>query len=265
MCEMKKMLVVLTVCLMGVVAQAGTFLDDFSSGDLSGYTLSVLNQNSTDAPAVSFTSTGGAIQVTKGTSTANKAEQVVFLRNNSLGVGEILRVDKKAVTMVGTANYYADFGLAICYTQDPPDKALGVSADVRKDMMAIYLKATYSNIGYCGYDGATGIVSLGSSSGVYGGTQAEKDAMYATVTGLFIRRASLNTFVLGYSAAAGDVTAATFTVTNTDIGNAVGFWGDMRYPSTAYGDLDNLRIVPEPATLAMLGLGALGLLKRRKA
>jgi hypothetical protein len=262
--EMKKMLVLLVMCLMGVIAQASTFIDDFSSGDLSAYTLSVLNQNSTDAAAVSFTSTGGAIQVNKGTSTAGKAEQVVFLRNNSLGVGETLRVNKQAVTKVGTANYYADFGIAICNTADPADKALNVSQDVRKDMMAIYLKATYSNIGYCGYDGTTGTTSLGSSSGVYGGTQAEKDAIYATVTGLYISRTSLTTFDLGYSIGSLDTKAVTFTVTNTDIGNGVGFWGDMRYGTTTYGDLDNLRIVPEPATLVLLGLGGL-LLKRRHA
>jgi hypothetical protein len=262
--KMKKLCVLLIVCLMSVAAQAVLFIDDFADTSLAEYTLSVVNQNSTDNAAVSFASPSGALQVSKGASTANKAEQVLFLRDEDLGVGEILRVDKQAVTMRGTANFYADFGIAICYTADPPDKTPNISQDVRRDMVAIYLKSTYSNIGYCAYDTATGIASIGSSSGIWGGTDAEKDALYAATTGLFISRTSLTTVDIGYSTATGDTVAKTLTFTNTDIGNAVGFWGDMRYPDTTYGDLDNLRIVPEPATMLLLGIGSILALRRRK-
>jgi len=264
---MKKIGLLLMVCLMGVAVQAGPvgLVDDFGDTSLAEYTLSVVNQNSTDNAAISFASPSGALQVSKGASTANKAEQVLFLRGDySLGVGEILRVDTQAVTKRGTASFYADFGIAICYTADPPDKTPNVSQDVRRDMIAIYLKSTYSNIGYCAYDTATGTASIGSSSGIWGGTDAEKDALYASVTGLFISRTSLTTVDIGYSTATGDTVAKTLTFTNTDIGNAVGFWGDLRYPNTTYGDLDNLRITPEPATMALLGIGSILALRRRK-
>jgi hypothetical protein len=253
MLKMKKMLAVLAVCLMGVAAQA-VLLDDFSSGDLSAYTKTViLDQNA--GFEVSFVSTGGALQVTKSSNTA--AEQVLFLRNSSLGIGEILRVDKNAVKV----GVYADFGIAVAKSLTDPAQIVYTSGTVssRANYVAIYMKGQYANLGTIGWNTA----QVYSSSGIWTGkTDAELQALFATVTGLYIKRLDADSLEAGYTTATGDVLARVYD--GIDAGGAVGFFADVRAVTT-YGDLDNLRVVPEPATLMMLGLGALGLLKRRKA
>jgi PEP-CTERM motif len=252
-----KLIDVFLICVSMMVitssAQAAAFLDDFSTGDLSAYTLSVVNMNSTQTPAVSFVSNSGAIQVAKGTPGTN-AEQVLFLRNNSLDVGETLRVDTSCVTNPN----YADFGIAVSYTVDPVDRAAGLSQDVRTDEISLYMKSQTNNIGYVGFDSPTGILNMGSSSGAVSGMTA---AQFAAVTGLYITRTSSTTFDLGYDTTllSGDQLLKTFTVTNTAIGNAVGFYADLRATQDPYGNLDNLRVVPEPATAVMALLGFLGM------
>lgn len=255
---MKKISVLLTVCLMGVAAQATTYpimVDDFANVGLGEYTQNwVLEQSGYHG--VSFASPSGALQVSKEADTG--AEQVLFLRDDyHLAVGEMLRIDKIAVK----GSVYVDFGIALAAIEDIPDCIwTSGTADARQNYVTIYLKASYANIGYVGFDGTT---NMGSSSGIFGGTQAEKDALYATVTGLFISQTAAGVYDLGYTTAAGDTVAKTFTMTNTAIGTALGFYADVR-ATTTYGDLDNLRIVPEPATMLLLGIGSILALRRRK-
>lgn len=58
--------------------------------------------------------------------------------------------------------------------------------------------------------------------------------------------------------------AHSMDVANTAVGNAIGLYSDMREVNT-FGTFDDLEIIPEPATIVLLGLGGLSLLRRKRA
>jgi len=207
-------------------------VDDFSDTDLSEYTQTlVLDQNATSD--ISFASPAGALQVTKSAGT--EAEQVLLLRDDfTLAVDEILRVD---LNYMGTTR--ADIGIAVAATKTPTpliyDGGVGGTQATREDYAAVYVEADANNL-----------------KGIYlNGTDVGQDTIFAggfgtlangDVVGLYIRRDSPNDFALGYTTAGGgDTDFATQSLTNTAIGNAIGFFGDVRSVTT-FGDLDNLRI-----------------------
>jgi len=248
--SVKRISVLLIVCLLAVSTQAYPIMvDDFANTGLGEYTLNWMLEQS-GYHGITFASPSGVLQVSKEADSG--AEQVSLLRDDySLAVGEILRVDTSGAD-IPSDGPYADFGIAVAKIEDLPDCAwTSGTADARDGYLAVYLKPKYDSIGWAGYDGG----NVGSSSGV--------GVTWADITGLYISRTSDTTFEGGYTTAAGYTKLVDWTVTNTDIGNAIGFYADVRN-TTTYGDLDNLRIVPEPATLTMLGLGASLILRRRK-
>lgn len=229
----------------GAVAHA-TIIDDFSTTTLSpAYTqTAVLDQGATRNVAYGSPS-GGLVAVSTG---ADGAEQVLLLRSDaSVAVGQILRAD---VALLGSG-LNQDLGIALAATATPTITNLNGSQ--RSDYIFIGFRGDQTHIIANGFNGTAGI----GTNQVFGLTN---------MSGLFIYRTSPTTFIMGYNDNGGpDVNAFTFTVANTNIGNAVGFYTDMRASNTV-GTLDNLRIdtVPEPASLGLLGLGAMALIARRK-
>ncbi len=251
---MKKLVVVLLVCVMGVAAQA-VLVDDFSDTDLSEYTLSRVNDGNTEGN-VSFASAAGDLRLSY--SGSNSHEQVLFLRDDyTLGVGEMLlaNVDQ------GAATWDRDLGIAVGFTETPTALADGESGDVRTSYVEVCLRSSGQVSSYA-RDGSTN-----ENSGV-------KDV--TGVTALFIERLAAATFQVGYFVGGTKYTDLTilwqgstplpaYEITTDTPGAAVGIYADARAAITESpsGILD-LQIVPEPATMLLLGMGSLLGLRKRK-
>ena len=252
---MKRISLIFIAGSLAVAAQA-QLIDDFNTPGLSEYTQTVVLQNGASSGIV-FSDSTGALTLSKASGTS--PEQVLFLRNDfSLSVGQTLRVDTISQISDGTVT---DFGLAISALVNPPAAVwTGANVSTRQDYINVYLKRQTGAIGYIGFNGTT---QQFSSSGV---TPVPD---FASVTGLFITRTASDSFDLGYSTASGDTSLFSATGMPTTIGNALGFYADVR-SVTSYGTLDNLRLtaVPEPASATLLALGgisALVLVFRRRA
>jgi len=237
--QVKTISALLAACLAGASAQA-QLIDDFSDAGLAEYTLSKVLDQGDGTSNIGFSSLAGALQATStGTS---GAEQVLFLRNDfSLAVGSVLRADVNW-TLSGSQ----DLGIALATTATPSSLANGAAGDVRSDYVLAAIRNTADHVVGTGLNGTTG---FNINPQAQGG---------AAAIGLYVARTSATTFEIGYDKGAGDVFLRTLTVGNTAIGNAVGFYADMRADGTI-GTLDNLRIevIPEPGTISILSLGGL--------
>ncbi|QDU54822.1 PEP-CTERM sorting domain-containing protein [Aeoliella mucimassa] len=237
------------VAAMAIANQASAaVIDDFSSDSSGDYIQSlVLDQNATGDTVLDIA--GGVARVTKSAGT--EAEQNVFLRSDyGIAVGETLRVDVNVPAVGGNQ----DFGIAIATTDDPADAVwTSGTADARQGILYSYVKAGSGQVRTDGYDAATG-AGLGNFSA---------DVDVTTVTGLYITRTGPLMFDAGYTTASGDALINSYLVDSADFGSAVGFYSDMRAVATL-GEFDNLRVVPEPSTLLLAGLGLAGLAVARR-
>ncbi len=218
----------------------GQLITDFSSTDLSAWTDTRILKATGGAPDNVYTweVSGGMLQI--NTTTYGGIEQFALTRTDfPLNVGFELQANFSA-NSTGTQ----DIGLYV--------GAGHPTADVRADYVNIYVRDNgqlYSR----GFDGSSEL----SLSG--GGTHP--------VDTLFIARIDTTVFELGWYENGERNVLTTRTMANADIGNAVGFYADVRNAGTV-GSLDNLSIVPEPSTYALLfGAAVLGFVvyRRRRA
>lgn len=227
-------------------------VDNFNDLSLSEYTLTRVLDNAAAAANISFSSSTGSL-VASYTGGTNAAEQVVLLRNDhSLGVGELLTVDVAQAISLSEM----DFGIAVASTKTPTPIVNGGDIDTRDTMQwaAIYVRPTQNAVRSLSYNGIGG----DSSTGVL-------TAVENTVAKLWIRRDTSTEFTLGYINTS-NVSFTSKTVTlSSSVGNAIGFYADLRANGGTLGGLDNLTIVPEPSS-SMLALffGTSLMLRRRR-
>ena len=235
---MKKLVAVLLVCVLGVAAQA-TIIDDFEDGDVSDYTTVVmLDNNGGVSNTAALEAVGGQWQVT--TSAYDGIEQAAYIKAGYvLNVGEELQLD------------YADNG---------GNRAGGIFVGL---MPTVNVRANYVNV-YCetatkvysrGFDGTTEFADYNPG--------ASSDIGYDT---LFIKRYGTNDFEVGFYL--NGIKYIMYDRTDLSFGDAgedlvIGLYTDIRDAGTI-GAGDNLAIVPEPATMILLGLGSLLGLRKRK-
>jgi len=234
--KMKKLSVLMLVCVMAVAAQA-VLIDDFEDGTLTEYTSTViLDANGGNSNTAAWQISGGDLQL--NTSAYDGIQQYAMIYSGlSLAVGEELQVD---LTHTGASQ---DIGLYVGGTTPV--------AGTRYDYIAMYARVSSGNnqLFTRGFDG-------GSEYGLVGNWGP---VSYDT---LFIARTGVNTYEAGWYLAGVRNILATRTPAFANDADVVGFYADVRATGVLC-NLDNLRIVPEPATLALLGLGGL-LLRKRK-
>jgi hypothetical protein len=232
---MKKIAVMLAVCVMAAGAQA-VIVEDFS-GDLSEWTSTVILDNNGGASNIAaWQISGGALQL--NTTAFDGIEQYAFIRSDlSLAVGEELRVD----VIVG-ATGSQDIGLYVGGTEP--------QTGVRQDYIAMYRRNS-GQLFSRGFDGTTeyGLV----------GDWTEN----IPITQLFIARTGENTYEAGWYNGTVRNVLVTRTPAMANAGTVIGFYADVRGAGVV-GSLDNLQIVPEPATMALMGLGVLMFARKRK-
>jgi hypothetical protein len=231
---MKKACVLMLLGMMGVAAQA-VLIDDFS-GDLSAYTSTVILDNNGGASNVSsWQIVDGVLQL--NTTTYDGIEQYAFIRSGlTLGVGQELQAD----VVVG-ATGSQDIGLYVGGTTP--------QTGVRMDYIAMY-RRNNGQLFSRGFDGTTEYALAGNWTN------------NIPIDTLFIARTAENTFEAGWYYNGERTVLVTRTPSYANAATFIGFYADVRGAGVV-GSLDNLRIVPEPATMALLGLGALLAARKR--
>jgi hypothetical protein len=245
----------LTICGSAALAGPIGVVDDFNSPGLGEYTLTRVLDNGVAESNVSFSDTSGALVASYG-GTINQPEQVLFLRNDAtLGVGEKLVVD--VAQAVSTSQM--DFGIAVSATATPTGVSNPTPTDTRglTNWLAVYVRPSQDSVRVTSSISGTVV----TATGVLGSVET-------AVSKLFIERLSTTSFAVGYiNTSAVSFTNTTVNFTATDVGSAIGFYGDLRAAGGVLGGLDNLRIIPEPTAglLALIGIGGLVSLRKRSA
>jgi len=228
---------VMSLALGGSAVVAGPIglIDDFS-GDLSAYTSTrILDANGGGSNTYAWQISGETLEI--ATTSYDGIEQTALTRTDySLDVGEELQADYSGNNLDSQ-----DIGLYV--GSGTP------TMDVRADYVNVYIR----NNGQVFSRGFNGSSELSLSGG---GTPA--------LDTLFIAHTGAGEFELGYYEAGTRNVLTTRTGLNGITGGAIGFYSDVRAAGVR-GNLDNLRIVPEPACclLVTLGLFGVGLFRSR--
>lgn len=229
-----------TGLLVGGQAHAGMMglISDFNLG-VGGFTSTRILDNPPASLNVGAFGTSGSGALQYQTTTYVGIEQHALTTTAvTLAVGEELQADfAPAYTGV------QDIGLYVGAGHPTPD--------VRANYVNIYVRNN-GQVFSRGFNGASEFPLSG------GGTPA--------LTSLFIARTAVDVFELGYYNGLARTVMTTRTIAGGNaagIGNSVGAYVDIRGLGIV-GGLDNLRLIPEPSSFALVGLAGLALGYRRR-
>lgn len=219
---------------MATTNALGTLIDDFSDASLAEYTSTViLDANGGGSNVAAWQSPSGTLELV--TSEYEGIEQYAFIRSGlSLAVGEEVQVD------LAHSGASQDLGLYVGGTTPV--------TGTRQDYVAMYARGN-GQVFSRGFDGGSEYPLAG------GGTPAYES--------LFIARVDTNTYEAGYYEGGVRNILATRTPSFANDADVVGFYADVRAAGTL-GGLDNLRVIPEPASMVLAGFGVVGLLAWRR-
>jgi hypothetical protein len=252
--------------LLTAACPAAVIVDNFSGSLSSEYVQTRVNDNDTTAN-VSYNTTGGTLNATyAGT---NNFEQLVLLRNDyQLTVGETLTASLSSFAAAGGST--ADLGIVVASTEAPtvtPGTGDGNNKTTRNtfDWLAISVRGQgvggFLRMNYF----TTGGAENGDTGSVSNLTEGAPTAI-SDIKALFITRTTATTFEVGFiNQLDTAVVLATRSFTATNVGNAIGFYTDLRVNGGSVSGLDNLAVVPEPGAALLGAFGLLALLRRRRA
>ena len=234
-----------SVGLAAQVAQAAV-IDDFSSDTTGLYTTTTILD--VDLAGGANTSaleiTGG--EVTFNTTVFQSVEQLAITRSDvTLTVGQELQLDvARGLNANRAARGDQDFGLFV---------GAAPVANVRANFIAVFQR-----------DGAQDVQTSIFNAANAGGATNDFSSNPAYDT-LFIARTAADTYEAGFYDGATRTILREDTLDTLGADPTIGFYADVRSADILTSDYDNLTIIPEPSSLALLGLSGLALLRRRRA
>jgi len=227
---------VVVLALAMALPASATIIDDFNSENLDSHWVQSYVLEGSTKSTMSFDTTTTPGQLSAIMSNYSNYRQVVLLRDDyALNVGLTLLVDFMGF------NPESNGSLAL---------AINTAKGVTDRANMIY-------IGYNAYSDTVGAAHFPTAStwdphNITGVT--------SNPTAFYITRKADNVYEVGYYAGTTKTLAWTYTLADDapHPGAAVGFYADFR--ANMKGMVDNIRFIPEPGTLVLLGCGLVGLL-----
>ncbi len=234
---------VTALALAGSVQAAIIVVDDFTSDTLSTEweQTRALTVGATWTNTYNTTTTADQLTAATGAGTGAATQDVLLRDDFSLAVGDTLFTD------IVTADSRDVTGLMISNTKNP-------TAETRTNSLIM-------GFGSTGLMAAVAFDNPGGFTNVTG-------AATGTVAQFFIRRSATDEFEMGYVNTLSNEFIVRTVDTSTDygagMGSAVGYWVDLKPGDATVFDNLTIDAVPEPSSTALLGLGGLALILRRR-